>query len=44
VQADGFVVERSLVRMCRLTDATVGAPAAGHRHICEFAILGPEFA
>jgi GNAT superfamily N-acetyltransferase len=44
VQADGFVVERPLVRMCRPTDSTAGAPAVGHRHICEFAILGPEFA
>ena len=44
MQADGFVVERSFVRMWRPTDSTAGAPAVGRRHICEFAILGPEFA
>ena len=44
MRADGFVIERPLVRMCRPTDSTAGAPAVGHRHICEFAILGPEFA
>jgi ribosomal protein S18 acetylase RimI-like enzyme len=44
MQADGFVIERPLVRMCRPTDSTAGAPAVGHRHSCEFAILGPEFA
>ena len=44
MQADGFVIERPLVRMCRPTDSTAGAPAVGRRHICEFAILGPEFA
>ena len=44
MRADGFVIERPLVRMCRPADSTAGAPAVGHRHICEFAILGPEFA
>ena len=44
MRADGFVIERPLVRMCRPTGSAAGAPAVGHRHICEFAILGPEFA
>jgi hypothetical protein len=44
MRADGFVIVRPLVRMCRPADSTAGAPAGGRRHICEFAILGPEFA
>jgi hypothetical protein len=42
--SDGFVVQRPLVRMCR--PANSGAPwtAVGQGDLCEFAILGPEFA
>jgi hypothetical protein len=41
---DGFVVQRPLVRMCRPAASDARAKARGQRNICEFAILGPEFA
>ena len=44
LQADGFVVQRPLVRMCRPSDSKACTTAIGRRTICEFAILGPEFA
>jgi GNAT superfamily N-acetyltransferase len=44
LRADGFVVQRPLVRMFRPVDSGACAPAGGQRNICEFAILGPEFA
>jgi GNAT superfamily N-acetyltransferase len=44
LQAHGFVVQRPLVRMCRPTDSRACTTAIGRRIICEFAILGPEFA
>jgi hypothetical protein len=44
LQAHGFVVQRPLVRMCRRTDSGACAIAGGRDNICEFAILGPEFA
>jgi GNAT superfamily N-acetyltransferase len=42
--ADGFVVERPLVRMCRPTGSGACATAVGEGNISEFAIFGPEFA
>jgi GNAT superfamily N-acetyltransferase len=44
LRADGFVVQRPLVRMCRRSDSRACAIAGGRDNICEFAILGPEFA
>jgi len=44
LRAHGFVVQRPLVRMCRRTDSRACAIAGGRDNICEFAILGPEFA
>jgi len=44
LQADGFVVQRPLVRMCRPAESGARATAVGRDDICEFAILGPEFA
>ena len=49
LRADGFVVERTLVRMCRRRNARLdespAKPVEGRRAVPrEFAILGPEFA
>jgi GNAT superfamily N-acetyltransferase len=44
LHADGFVVQRPLFRMCRPADSGARATAAARGDICEFAILGPEFA
>jgi GNAT superfamily N-acetyltransferase len=44
LRADGFVVQRPLVRMCRPSDSKACTTAIGRRTICELAILGPEFA
>jgi ribosomal protein S18 acetylase RimI-like enzyme len=44
LRADGFVVERPLVRMCRAAHSGAYATAVGHSDVSEFAILGPEFA
>ena len=44
LRADGFVVQRPLVRMRRPTGSGACATAVGQGNICEFAILGPEFA
>lgn len=45
LRSDGFVVERPLVRMCRRTDSSGACrTASGSGKLCEFAILGPEFA
>jgi GNAT superfamily N-acetyltransferase len=43
LRADGFVVQRPLVRMCRPTHSGAYA-TVGHSDMSEFAILGPEFA
>ena len=44
LRAEGFVVERPLVRMCRPAECGARATAGGRDDIGEFAILGPEFA
>jgi GNAT superfamily N-acetyltransferase len=44
LRADGFVVQRPLVRMRRATHSGACATAVGRSDIREFAILGPEFA
>ena len=45
LRGDGFTVERPLVRMCRRVDSSGSRGAAcGPANVCEFAILGPEFA
>jgi hypothetical protein len=45
LRADGFIVERPLVRMCRRNNSSRACRTASEPgNICEFAILGPEFA
>jgi GNAT superfamily N-acetyltransferase len=45
LRADGFLVERPLVRMCRRNNSSRACRTASEPgNICEFAILGPEFA
>lgn len=44
LRGDGFVVQRPLVRMCRPADSGACGIAVSQGDICEFAILGPEFA
>src|SRR5262245_39036086 len=44
LRADGFVVERPLVRMCRRPDARFAARSRLQAVPQQFAILGPEFA
>jgi GNAT superfamily N-acetyltransferase len=45
LRADGFIVERPLVRMCRRNNSSRACRTASEPgNSCEFAILGPEFA
>jgi ribosomal protein S18 acetylase RimI-like enzyme len=44
LRADGFVVQRPLVRMFRPVASGACAPVDGQGNVCQFAILGPEFA
>ncbi len=44
LRADGFVVQRPLIRMCRPADSGACGADIDRRTIREFAILGPEFA
>jgi GNAT superfamily N-acetyltransferase len=44
LRGDGFVVQRTLVRMWRPAESGACLTAVGQGDICEFAILGPEFA
>jgi ribosomal protein S18 acetylase RimI-like enzyme len=44
LRADGFVVQRPLIRMFRPVDSGACAPVGGRGNVGQFAILGPEFA